>query len=571
MAYQGFSGSGTVGNFASTTILETMYPAARHAGRRATIETSGAVYPYFSTGTAWVAEATLNSTNTALVSGDGSVLIQYAPAPSSGDDTTALQTAINSASSAYSAAFGRVRLVFRPGQYSVTGLLIKPNVWYDFGDAEFLKSNDGSGTAFGTTCSASQAILRTQESLVGGTTYYGNYDDIKITGGTFNVQGKTLGAGGVVLLNLRRARISGMKVTRSGTVAFWSLIVGGQDVEIAECETSGGTVVGQDGLHIAQGQNIRVFGGRFESGDDAIAVGMDDLGALFDDEKIKNVEVFGSYVNASRGSAVKVYYKAPASGSNRHQVDGVYVRGVNGLAGQLRNSGVALHNHLATDSQIPSYIQNVDIEVDISVGSTSHDGVIAHGVFVQAAQDWRIGGAIRITDTTGGATRFDASSITHSIRGKIDINVPALPAGGGHVLFNTSASIAMTEDNELGGTLVGNAVQTTEHVTLYNALRTKLTGRYVGIQTNRSGVRFNASALTPCTISVVGAVFAKASGATGTTALNSIASGRCAHASVVGSDFSDVALAIDASFAANVATRCFAGNRGLANAEDVTP
>ena len=106
---------------------------------------------------------------------------------------------------------------------------------------------------------------------------------------------------------------------------------------------------------------------------------------------------------------------------------------------------------------------------------------------------------------------------------------------------------------------------------LANTLRTKLTGRYVGIQTNRSGVRFNASALTPCTISVVGAVFAKASGATGTTALNSIASGRCAHASVVGSDFSDVALAIDASFAANVATRCFAGNRGLANAEDVTP
>lgn len=507
----------------------------------------------------------------AVIANDGTVLTQYGPGPSGGDDTTAVQAAFDAASAAYSSATGRVRLIFRPGQYSVTGLVIKPNVWYDFGDAEFVKSNNGSGTAFGTVCSASQAILRTQESLVNGTTYYGNYDDIKITGGTFNVQDKTLGAGGVVLLNLRRARISGMKVVRSGTVAFWSLIVGGQDVEITECETSGGTVVGQDGLHIAQGQNIRVFGGSYASGDDAIAVGMDDLGALFDDEAIKHVSIHGPYVNAQRGAAVKVYYKAPASGSNRHKVDGVYARGVHGQSGILRNGGVTFQNHLATDSQVPSYLQNLDVEVDIDVGGTSHDGNLAHGVYVLAAQDWRVGGTIRITDSTGGSTRFDASSLNHSIRGKIDITVPSLPALGGHFLSNPSTSIAMTEDNELGGTLVGNAVQTTDHVTLVNAARTRLTGRYLGIQSSRNGVRFNASTLTPCSIAVIGAVFAEASGATSTTAINSIASGRCTHASVVGSDFSSVDLAIDASFATNVATRCFAGNRGLANAEDTTP
>jgi len=72
MAYQGFSGSGTVGNFASTTILQNMYPAARYAGRRATVETNGLVYPYFSNGSAWVPEVTVNAAGTSLVSGDGS-------------------------------------------------------------------------------------------------------------------------------------------------------------------------------------------------------------------------------------------------------------------------------------------------------------------------------------------------------------------------------------------------------------------------------------------------------------------------------------------------------------------
>jgi hypothetical protein len=508
---------------------------------------------------------------TSLVDGAGNVLIQHAPSPSGGDDTTAQQAAINTASAAYSVSAGRIRLVFRPGLYLTTGLLIKPNVWYDFGDAVFRKTSSGTLTAFGTVCDPAHAVLRTQESLVGGSTYYGNYDDIKITGGTFDMQDKTLNAAGVCLLNLRRAVIEGMSVIRSGTTACWSLLIGGQDVELRGCRTSGGTVVGQDGLHIGQGQDIRVIGGYYESGDDAIAVGMDELGALFDDEKIARVSINGSTVKANRGVAVKAYYEAPSAGSNRHQVDGLYVRGITGVSGVLRNGGVTLVDTSATDSQLPSRLQNIDIHVDISIGNASHDGNLPHGLYVQGAQDWRVGGTIRITDTTGGATRFNASSINHSIRGHACFNVPSLPASGGHFVNNTSTSIAMTEDNELGGTLVGHSAQTTEHITIVNALRTKITGKFLGIQTNRSGVRFNASTLTPCTISVVGAVFAEASGATGTTAINSIASGRCAHASVVGSDFSLVDLAIDASFSANVATRCIAGNRGLANAEDTTP
>lgn len=123
MSYLGFAGSGTVGNFSSTTVLQNMYPAQRYAGRFATVEnTPGIVDLYFSTGNAWVTSTdsgmlgafastaalqaafpaasnggkhafistapygqyvsngtnwvnvpTLNSTNTSLVSGDGTL------------------------------------------------------------------------------------------------------------------------------------------------------------------------------------------------------------------------------------------------------------------------------------------------------------------------------------------------------------------------------------------------------------------------------------------------------------------------------------------------------------------
>lgn len=53
MAYLGFVGGGFVGNFTSLANLELVFPAQRYAGRQATVETSGVVTWYFSTGAAW--------------------------------------------------------------------------------------------------------------------------------------------------------------------------------------------------------------------------------------------------------------------------------------------------------------------------------------------------------------------------------------------------------------------------------------------------------------------------------------------------------------------------------------
>lgn len=54
MAYQGYSGSGFVGNFATPTALEFKFPAANCAGRTATVDAGGGnVYYYVSNGSTW--------------------------------------------------------------------------------------------------------------------------------------------------------------------------------------------------------------------------------------------------------------------------------------------------------------------------------------------------------------------------------------------------------------------------------------------------------------------------------------------------------------------------------------
>jgi len=54
MAYTGFVGSGTVGNFSSQAALEAKFPATLNAGRMATVEKGdGTVSQYFSNGNVW--------------------------------------------------------------------------------------------------------------------------------------------------------------------------------------------------------------------------------------------------------------------------------------------------------------------------------------------------------------------------------------------------------------------------------------------------------------------------------------------------------------------------------------
>jgi hypothetical protein len=557
MAYRGFSGAGFVGNHLSTALLEQLRPAADSAGRVATVGSPATRAAwYFSDGEAWRAVS----------------LVAEAPGPSGGDDTAALQTAINAASAAYSASAGRTRLVFRPGLYLITGLAIKPNVWYDFGDAVFKKTNEGSGAIFGTTCSLSQSMLRTQESLVGGTTYYGNYDNIRVTGGIFDTNGFGIYAGAFTLVNCRDLVVEGTKIVRTGAQAFYSTIFGGQNITIRDFKVTGGTIQGQDGIHIVHGQDIKIIGGDIYSGDDAIAIGNEDnLDIRYDDEGIARVSVTNVSVRSQAAYALKCYYKANMNGGTyRNKIDGVTVRNLHGVSGITSGGGVSIRDYTVAASRVCTNIQNVDAEVDLQCGSTAHDGTGVEGINIDGGTNIRIGGTIRITDTIGGALRWYLGVIRLSVQGRFEVNCPSLPELGGYYVYNATTA-TQNRDNFFGGTMVAGSTTTGAHIALIDAPRTTITAAMLGIRTSTAAVRCNVSTGTLPSITVIGAVFAEASGATSTIGINSAGAGRLSHASIVGCDFSAVDAALDASFTANVPTYCFSGNRGLANAEDVTP
>jgi len=137
MAYKGFAGNGYVGNFLSTTTLETQYPAQMHAGRRATVEaTVGQVSPYFSDGGVWSAtvQSTVNPTT-----GGMSFLVGDTPIPladplkkqmRSNPGTTVLDFSTGSSSVTSSANQSSCTAVWNPTGWSDgTGCLeITPDV-----------------------------------------------------------------------------------------------------------------------------------------------------------------------------------------------------------------------------------------------------------------------------------------------------------------------------------------------------------------------------------------------------------------------------------------------------------
>jgi len=82
MAYKGFVGSGTVGHFATTTALQTQYPADAFAGRMATVEgVGGTAVHFFSNGSSWLPNAQLVTDSSGNVAGivDPVGVITYLP------------------------------------------------------------------------------------------------------------------------------------------------------------------------------------------------------------------------------------------------------------------------------------------------------------------------------------------------------------------------------------------------------------------------------------------------------------------------------------------------------------
>jgi hypothetical protein len=156
-----------------------------------------------------------------LFAGSGGTSVSL-PAPSGGDDAAAIQAVINAATLVGSTLLtGQyVRVVAQEGAtYLNSGLEFKSNVWLDFGNSYIKKYADGSSVI-------TNSMIRTIDALVGGTTYYGNYKNIKITGGVWDTNGKDCPAQIIRFENVEDGWIEDVTVAHSNACPRWAFQIG---------------------------------------------------------------------------------------------------------------------------------------------------------------------------------------------------------------------------------------------------------------------------------------------------------------------------------------------------------
>ena len=322
------------------------------------------------------------------------------PRATGGNDSPILQRVIDDASAMAANRGTQVRLHFPPDAYLFNGLTLKSNVWYDFGAARFTHNNVRSGSY--NAGSSSVSLLRTVSDQTGGT-WYGKAQNIRISGGLFDASQAGQMQAGLILFNLEDALIENVAFVH-GSLAYWGICIGGRRVTIKDPVVIGGTLLGQDGVHLCFGDRITGTGGHVDSGDDALALGMDNWTGQYEDEALTNVTWNGMTVRANRGCAVKVHCPPIGQrivGANRHKVANVNIRGIVGASGILRNGGFAVVDHSVEAQQDAGMLRNIHIDGALDVGSPGHDGANPWAAFVTASTNVRVDLKARIDPKVG--------------------------------------------------------------------------------------------------------------------------------------------------------------------------
>ncbi|SFT33979.1 Pectate lyase superfamily protein [Geodermatophilus amargosae] len=167
------------------------------------------------------------------------------------DDTAALQSVVDEHA-------GRV-IVFGSGTYLVSQLLLPTGTYLDLGSAVLRRTGNTEGAAGGTT-------LRNAD-LDGGNA------DITVLGGTIeggaDATGRLLG-----FVNTQRVDVRGTTLRKGGSAFVdWMFVLQAcEDVHVSDVRITGGTEVGEDGLHIKACSRVTVANCTIESGDDALAI-----------------------------------------------------------------------------------------------------------------------------------------------------------------------------------------------------------------------------------------------------------------------------------------------------------
>ncbi|HMH31192.1 MAG TPA: hypothetical protein VK534_01815 [Methylomirabilota bacterium] len=411
------------------------------------------------------------------------------------DCTAALNAAILYASQqAATLGIRQVRLGgFARGIYLHDGLRVRSNVWLDFDESRHVKRIDGGSmlyptlvqtakaqtvtgtlasgsnqvtaltnptalvvgrgvvgtgvpagttitainwTASSMTLSANATASGTAVSLtINGFTYYGNGQDIRITGGEFDPNGKTCVSGIIGMKYTERMVLEHMTVLHNLPAgnADWAFSVGGRAGAVTDCKVLGGNDLFEDGIHIFHGQGWTIKGCYVESGDDAYPVGQE-TGSIFmktDPDPISNITLVGNVAKSEKGYALKVY-NSPFSSSTitsvntgpdpNYAVTNVEVDGLTGTAGRSRNGGISI---IDQNTQAPGQhlISRIGARgIDLSLGSASHDGVSAYGVIVESATDVKIDASIDWTN--GSVTSFISDRLRKTAGASISVRTP---------------------------------------------------------------------------------------------------------------------------------------------------
>ncbi len=463
------------------------------------------------------------------------------------DDTTSINNTISAASTLGTSTGSQIRVAFPDGTYLCDAIMIKKNVWLDLGGATIKKRSDSSD-------STNNCMIRALETL-SGSTYYGTYSNIKITGGYLDGNGKTATAQMTRLLYIDGLELDGITVT-SYCPGAWAFLVGGRNGIVRNCKTQGVDALFEDGIHLFHGQYWRIIGNDLASGDDAIAIGgeISDAFLAADPDSIRYVTVQGNTVEAEKGAALKITVPNTATGTN-WEVSDIVVDGLTGKSGITRNGGIVVED-LNGSAAGTSQIRRVSIKnAAIDVGSTTHDETNSYGMRIASVIDVSVDATLKCTEKSAASTGFDIVIVRNSEDVKLRVRYHEQQT---RFAFDVRDSNRVTLNECRGKQQSGTAqpVMFFDDLTDFKVANCNFTD----IKSGNSA--FNCSTGTTSTGELIGNTFSHASGATSGNAL-ALSGSALLHLALIGNDFSGAFAPVSMSSLAGVPSLIVRGNRGL--------
>jgi len=204
-----------------------------------------------------------------------------APRSTGGNDTTPLQDFIN-------ANTGKI-IRFPEETYNVSQLLLPSNTHLELGRATIRRTGNTAGASTGAT-------IRNADHVNGNT-------NITVRGGI--ITGGTGSSGrNWSMMKVTNLRAQDVQLEKgSATFADWMFhFEGCTTVRVDNCRVSGGTAVGEDGLHIKSSQDMVVANCIFEAGDDALVL----VHEFNQTVPIKNVTITNCVLASRSANALRI-------------------------------------------------------------------------------------------------------------------------------------------------------------------------------------------------------------------------------------------------------------------------